>query len=255
MKKWFSDKRMLALYIIVILFLVTGVTYALQQSSFAFNTNSAIIKIDKNVYGTQTSIDTSNLDMKPISDSAVESSPNNVIKVNFGVRGDSSNTTPVTGQYVYDVALTGIKLNCSLLSEDVKWKLVNNNTGKTVSNGSLSPKYDKIVYEKSGVDADGNEVVGGRLVLTDKQIVLPESTATADNYSFYMWISSTNSDQSNLFGKLISGNIEIETYNSLEEAKARDRVTDSSIDSNVCSNETLTDSGVIKNELDRKSVV
>ena len=37
------DKRIMIIYIIVFVFLITGITYALQTTSFAFNTDTAII--------------------------------------------------------------------------------------------------------------------------------------------------------------------------------------------------------------------
>ena len=101
------------------------------------------ISIDEEAYG-DNELDTSNLDMKPIQDSNVTTSSDNVIKIDFGVKGASSNTTPASGKYIYDVALTGLEINCNLLSEYVKWKLIKN--GEEISSGSLSPKYDHIEY-------------------------------------------------------------------------------------------------------------
>ena len=177
------DKRIMIIYIIVFVFLITGITYALQTTSFAFNTDTAIINIDEAAYGTNNTLDTSNLDMKPIQDSSVTTSSDNVIKIDFGVKGASSNTTPVSGKYIYDVALTGLEINCNLLSEYVKWKLIKN--GEEISSGSLSPKYDHIEYVEDGDNP------GGRLVLTDIQQDLKSNSEEADQYTFYMWVSDS----------------------------------------------------------------
>ena len=229
MKKRFNDKRVIFFYIIVIFALILGFTYALGSNSLAFNVDTAIVAVDETAYG-DTTFDTSELDFKPILDSAVETSSDNVIKIDFTVGGASENNND---NIIYDIALVDLDVNCNLLSSYIKWKLVKN--GEEISTGSLDYKFDTIV--------------NGRLVLTTVQQDLADYSTDQtgyDDYTFYMWFSdscqsdlstciSNNqiADQSKLIGQNLSGKIEVELYT--ESKKALERKPSTTMDSTTCS--------------------
>ena len=234
MKKVFNDKRIIFIYVITILVLVTGITYALQSTSLSLGLNTALIGIDEDAYGS-TSFDTTNLDFRPILDSEVETSENKVIKIDFLVGGASTNNND---HIIYDIALNELKVNCSLLSPYIKWKLIKN--GTELSSGSLDYKFDTIV---------GDEENGGRLVLTTIQQDLPAYNANKtgyDNYTFYMWFSDscqssdldtcisngTLADQSALLGQNLSGKVEVELYTESKKELVRNPGT--TTDDSLC---------------------
>ena len=222
------DKRIILIYLLVFLVLIIGFAYALNSNSIAINTNTALIGIDESAYG-NTSFDSADLDFKPILDSDVETSLNNVIKINFAVGGAETNNAD---NIIYDIALNDLDVNCSLLSSYIKWKLLKN--GTEISNGSLDYKFDTIK--------------DGRLVLTNIQQDLPNYNATDksgyDQYTFYMWFSDScqssdlsscigKADQSTLMEKSFSGKIEVELYTGSKKALTRDPST--SLDGISCS--------------------
>ena len=223
-----KDKRIVVIYVVVVLLLVLGLTYALVTSDILFNLTTGTVAIDDTAYG-ETTFDNSNLDMVPILDSEVESKTDNVIKIDFKVGGKSTNNNQ---NIIYDIALKDLNVNCVLLSPYVKWKLVKN--GTSISNGSLDYKFDTIDQY-------------GRLVLTNIQQDLPAYSSSQtgyDSYTFYMWLSDScqNSDigkctsstaQSSLMGKSISGKVEVELYT--EGKKELTRNPSSSASSSMCS--------------------
>lgn len=223
-----KDKRIVVIYVVVVLLLVLGLTYALVTSDILFNLTTGTVAIDDTAYG-ETTFDNSNLDMVPILDSEVESKTDNVIKIDFKVGGKSTNNNQ---NIIYDIALKDLNVNCVLLSPYVKWKLVKN--GTSISNGSLDYKFDTIDQY-------------GRLVLTNIQQDLPAYSSSQtgyDSYTFYMWLSDScqNSDigkctssanQSSLMGKSISGKVEVELYT--EGKKELTRTPSSSASSSMCS--------------------
>ena len=230
-EKIFKDKRILVIYLIVIILIVAGFTYALQISTLSLIGETAVIGVDEDAYG-DTSIDTNDIDLRPILDGEVETNTDNVIKIDFVVGGNSTNTTD---EVIYDIALVDLNLNCELVSEYVKWKLVKND-GEETFTGSLDYKFDTIV--------------DGRLVLTTiQQDLAPYSSSKSgyDSYSFYLWISdSCQGDlkdcyesgnyvkQDYLLNKYISGKIEVELYTGSKKALVRN--PSSELDSSTCSN-------------------
>lgn len=223
-----KDKKIVIVYVFVVLLLIIGITYALVNSDLLFNLTTGTISIDDSAYG-NTTFDNSNLDMVPILDSEVENKENNVIKINFKVGGNSTNNSK---NIIYDIALNGLEVNCSLLSPYMKWKLVKN--GTEIATGSLDYKFD--IIDKNG-----------RLVLTNIQQDLPNYSATQsgyDSYTFYLWLSDScqdsdisncaNSvDQSPLRGKSISGKIEVELYT--EGKKELTRHPSNTVSNSKCS--------------------
>lgn len=224
------DKRIALIYFIVITVLLLGFTYALVNGDITFNVTTAMIGIDESIYG-DTTFDSSNLDLKPILDSTVgtSSSENNVMKIEFKVRGASTNNA--SDNIIYDIALNDLDVNCNLLSPYIKWKLVKNNTDTWT--GSLDYRFDTIQ--------------DGRLVLTSIQQDLPSNTENYDQYVFYMWLSDSCqsssletckdngqlSDQSNLLGKSLSGKIEVELYTGSKKEIIRKPST--SLNESTCS--------------------
>ena len=206
MKKIIEDKRILTFYVIVIAALTLGVTYALRSVTITANVTTALMGVDETAYGS-TSFDSSNIDFEPIFDSEVETSFNNVIKINFMVGGASTNNI---NNIIYDIALVDLEFDESLYSPYIKWKLVKD--GVQLSTGSFDDETYTI-----------NE---GRLVLTTKQLSLPDYNVDKTgyhNYSFYMWFSDScqssdiascidKKDQSYMIGKSFSGRIEVELY-------------------------------------------
>lgn len=232
MKKIMEDKRILFMYIFVFVFLGLGITYALENGTLALNINTALIRVDESAYG-DTTFNMDDLELRPILDSAVETSTDNVIKIEFKVGGASSNTAD---NIIYDIALNDLQVSCELLSPYMKWKLLKN--GTEISNGSLDYKFDTIK--------------DGRLVLTTIQQDLPQYSSSQtgyDDYVFYMWMSdscqtdlstcvSNNQviDQSNLLRKVLMGKIEVELYT--ESKKELVRKPSSTLNTNTCMSET-----------------
>ena len=85
-----KNKKILSIYIVVILALVLGITYAIGTYSIALNVTTAVIELDTAAYG-DTTFSFEEIDFKPILDSEVETNTNNVIKIEFTVGGASTN--------------------------------------------------------------------------------------------------------------------------------------------------------------------
>ena len=170
--KIFKDKRILVIYLLVIILIVAGVTYALNISSLNLAGTTAVIGIDEEAYG-ETSIDTSNIDLRPILDSSVETSLENVIKIDFVVGGNINNTTD---EVIYDIALVDLDMDDELSSPYVKWKLVKN--GKNIS-----------FYDDFSDVSSGDRVV----LTTEQQDLVPynEDKTLYDSYTFYLWLSDS----------------------------------------------------------------
>ena len=231
MKKYFQDKRILMVYIVAILLISLGITYALSTSTISLGLTTGIVKIDESAYG-NTEFDSSNLTLTPIIDSEVEdeSNQNNVMKIEFTVGGASTNNND---NIIYDIAIKDLTANCVLLSPYVKWKLVKNGTDLT--SGSLDYKFDTV---------DEN----GRFLLTTIQQDLPSYSSTKtgyDNYVFYLWLSdscqstdlsscTSKDDQSALLEQSLSGKIEVELYTEGKQTLTRHPST--TLSDSMCTN-------------------
>ena len=231
MKKYFQDKRILMVYIVAILLISLGITYALSTSTISLGLTTGIVKIDESAYG-NTEFDSSNLTLTPIIDSEVEdeSNQNNVMKIEFTVGGASTNNND---KIIYDIAIKDLTANCVLLSPYVKWKLVKNGTDLT--SGSLDYKFDTV---------DEN----GRFLLTTIQQDLPSYSSTKtgyDNYVFYLWLSdscqstdlsscTSKDDQSALLEQSLSGKIEVELYTEGKQTLTRHPST--TLSDSMCTN-------------------
>lgn len=195
--------------IIIMMIGVIGITLAVSyvMNSVNINVDTANLAIDYNGNLTLPSVN-----LVPILDSEVESNTENVMRINFSVKGASTNPNiPI----IYDVILSDLVIDSALKSEYVKWELEKN--GTVISSGSLDPWFDSIR--------------DGKFWLTEIQQDLVRSSGTADSYEFRLWISEActgdittcteDMDQSNMLNKSISGKIEVVLYTKGKEALER----------------------------------
>ena len=195
--------------IIIMMIGVIGITLAVSyvMNSVNINVDTANLAIDYNGNLTLPSVN-----LVPILDSEVESNTENVMRINFSVKGASTNPNiPI----IYDVILSDLVVDSALKSEYVKWELEKN--GTVISSGSLDPWFDSIR--------------DGKFWLTEIQQDLVRSSGTADNFEFRLWISEActgdittcteDMDQSNMLNKSISGKIEVVLYTKGKEALER----------------------------------
>lgn len=199
--------------VVIVLFISS---YAIITDISKKNVWTHILRIDEDAYG-DTSFDSSDIDLKPILDSKIETNLENVIGIHFNVGGSELNDEK---NIVYDIALVDLKVDCDLLSPYLKWKLVKNDD--EIFSGSFDYHFDTI-----------NQ---GRIVLTTIQqdlVDYSENKSDYDHYSFYIWLSDSCQeesisncigefeDQSNLINKHFSGKIEVELYAKNKEALVR----------------------------------
>lgn len=231
MKGIFSDKKILVFYIMVILNIIVGISYASTstsekpEDSFYVNT----IRLDEEVYG-ELLFDSSNLDFKPILDNTIYTNDDNVIEIDFLVGGSSLNDTD---NIIYDISLSDLNIDCNLLSPYLKWILIKND--EIISKGSLDYKFDTIN--------------NGRLVLTNMGQELKKYSkdkSTYDSYKFYMWLSDSCQEedfskcsnaelQNNLLRKKISGKISVDLYVGIK--KELQRNPSEELNKEICINE------------------
>lgn len=116
-------------------------------------------------------------DIEPMDDDLVNiDTKDNVIRLEFSLKGVSTNKED---NLIYDVMLSEMDVDCSLLNKYTKWNLYKN--GKLISNGSLSPEFD-------------GDVLGKNMKLTNIQENLPKYNQEADKYVLIFWISESCDD-------------------------------------------------------------
>ncbi len=203
-----NNTKFIIFEIIVIMLGIIGVTFAVSyvMDSINVNVDTAQLAVD---YTGNLTLPTVNL--TPIEDSSVKTNTENVMRINFTVKGVSSNPdVPI----IYDVILSNLKIDTELKSEYLKWELEKN--GTIISSGSFSPEFDVIK--------------DGKLWLTEIQQDLPTSSGNADSYEFRLWISEScpngticteDMDQSDMLNKTISGKIETVLYTKNKESLIR----------------------------------
>ena len=205
-----NNTKFIIFEIIVIMLGIIGVTFAVSYVMDSINVNVNTAQLAVNYTGSLT-LPTVNL--TPINDSSVSTNTDNVMRVNFTVKGVSSNPNiPI----IYDVILSDLQVDTELKNEYLKWKLEKN--GVVISSGSFSPWFDSMK--------------DGKLWLTEIQQDLPTSSESADSYEFRLWISESctgdittcteDMDQSNMLNKTISGKIETVLYTKGKEALVRE---------------------------------
>ena len=205
-----NNFTVLVIEVIVVVLAIIGITFAINylMDNININANTADLAVDYT--GDLTLPSTS---LFPISDSSVATNTENVMRVNFTVKGASSN--PTNKDIIYDVILSDLSIDCQLKSPYLKWQL--NKNGEKLSEGSFSPTFDTIK--------------DGKLYLTEIQQDLPSNSSTADSYEFIMWLSESCSDinnctqeqdQSNMLNKTISGKIETILYTDSKKELVRE---------------------------------
>ena len=203
MNQSFKNRNILVLVfeILVISLGVGGITFATSRLLNS-RTTTIIMAGEYNVeYVGEEEIKASELE--PISDSLIGINSNDkVIRVEFSLRGVKENDDP---DLIYDVMLSDMNIDCSLLNEYTKWNLYKN--GNLISSGSLDPKFD------------GN-VLGEYMRLTNTQEDLPEYNEEYDKYVLIFWISESCDnletcklvDQSNIINSSIDMKVFIAVY-------------------------------------------
>lgn len=190
----FIDKRIVATYIIVIIVLLLGVTYALIRTSVAIRATTTSLTV-----AYQSKFDNSNINFVPILDENVEEDGNNVIKIDFEVGGTEENPKDI--ELIYDVTLVDLNIDEALRNQYLKWKLIKN--GEELARGDF--ENIKEITE---------------LTLTGIQEDLPLPTESKDKCTFYLWLSDSCQyndlskckgflDQKDMLKKKVSGNLEV----------------------------------------------
>jgi len=119
-------------------------------------------------------------DLEPMSDSLVNyDTKDNVVRLEFSLRGVDTNEDPEN--LIYDIMISDINIDCSLLNEYTKWNLYKE--GELLYSGNFSPSFD------------GN-VLTDNFRLTETQQKLPLSNEDYDNYVLIIWISESCEDLS-----------------------------------------------------------
>ena len=172
----FKKRNMLVLFFEVLLIVVAigSLTFATTR---LFNGSSTHIEFGEYSvdYIGETSIVAS--DLEPISDSLVNyDTREGVVRLEFSLRGVKTNEKD---DLIYDIMVSDMNIDCSLLNEYTKWKLYKN--GELLSNGNFSSKFD------------GN-VLSDNFRLTETQEDLPLYNEDYDNYVLIIWISESCDD-------------------------------------------------------------
>ncbi len=195
---------------IIVILGIIGVTLALT-SGFSSNVVIDTANLGVEYTGNLTLPSTS---LYPIEDSEIDTNTENVLTINFTVKGVQSNPTDIP--IIYDIVLSDLDVPEELKSEYLKWQLKKN--GTIISTGSFSKNFDTIK--------------DGRLTLTEIQQDLPSYNSTADSYEFKLWISEScpgndmsqcgpEQDQSDMLNKTLSGKIEAILYTKSKQALVR----------------------------------
>lgn len=161
--------------ILLIVVAIGGLTFA--TSSLMSGTSTIVTFGEYNVdYLGETLVTADNLE--PISDSLVNyDTKDNVVRLEFSLRGVDTNDDEEN--LIYDVMLSEMNIDCSLLNEYTKWNLYKN--GELLYNGNFSPLFD------------GN-ILTNDYRLTETQQDLPLSNEAYDNYVLTIWISESCED-------------------------------------------------------------
>ena len=219
-----NNTKFIIFEIIVIMLGIIGVTFAVSyvMDSINVNVDTAQLAVD---YTGSLTLPTANL--MPITDDSVDTNNENVMRINFTVKGASSNPDITI---IYDVILSDLQIDSELKSEYLKWELEKN--GVVISSGSFSPWFDSMK--------------DGKLWLTEIQQDLPNNSSTPDSYEFRIWISEScpgdistcteDMDQSNMLNKSISGKIETVLYTKGKEALMTATSSDHTLKLNTINN-------------------
>ena len=177
MEKTFNNKNILVIVfeVLIIALTIGGITFATQK--LLNNRTSTVIKTaEYNLDYVGSDIVTAS-NLEPISDNLVNyNTTDNVVRVEFKVRGIKENRDD---KLIYDVMLSEMNVDCSLLNKYTKWNLYKN--GKLLTSGSMDPLFD-------------GDVLGTSMRLTTIQESLPKYDDDYDNYVLIFWISESCDD-------------------------------------------------------------
>ena len=212
MRNSFKNKNLLIIVfeVFVIALALGGVTFATQK----LLSSRTLTEITTGEYNLDYVGDTSLVfdELEPISDNLINyDTKENVARVEFSVRGVKENGED---KLIYDVMLTDMNIDCSLLNKYTKWNLYKN--GVLISNGSLDPLFD-------------GDVLGENMHLTNIQEDLPGYDSNYDNYVLIFWISESCDDlstcelvdQSNIVNSKIEMKVFIALYSGTKKQYER----------------------------------
>jgi len=175
----FKNRNLLVLLfeILIIVVAIGGLTFATTR--LIDGRTSTIItfgKYDVDYIGKTEIVVTG---LEPISDSLINyNTYDNVVRLEFSLRGVDTNEEDL----IYDVMLSDLDIDCSLLNKYTKWNLYKN--GELLYNGSFDPEFD------------GN-ILTDDMRLTETQQDLPKAEDEYDNYVLIIWISESCEDLTN----------------------------------------------------------
>ena len=203
MERSFKNRNLFVIVfeVLIIVLALGGITFATQKL-ISGGTLTTIKTSEYNLdYVGDSNVVAS--DLEPISDNLINyNTKENVVRVEFSVRGVKENDDD---KLIYDVMLSDINIDCSLLNKYTKWNLYKN--GRLISNGSMDPQFD-------------GDVLGENMRLTNIQEDLPNYNSDYDKYVLIFWISeSCNNlntcdmvDQSNIVNSNMSMKVFIALY-------------------------------------------
>lgn len=176
----FKTRNTIVLLFEVLLIVIAIGGLTLATANLIGGSRSNIIFGEYNVdYIGKTEIVANNLE--PISDKLINyNTKDGVMRLEFSLRGVDTNENPEN--LIYDVMVSDINIDCSLLNEYTKWNLYKN--GELLYNGNFSPNFD------------GN-VLTDNMRLTETQQDLPLHNEEYDNYVLIIWISEACEDLNN----------------------------------------------------------
>ena len=157
---------------------IIGITFA--TSRLINDRTSTIVKTGEyeiNYLG-ESNVNINNL--TPMNDNLVNiDTRDNVIRLEFSVKGAKSNKSE---DLIYDVMLSDMHIDCTLLNKYTKWSLYKN--GGLIETGSLDPAFD-------------GEVLTDAMHLTTTEQVLPKYNEDYDEYVLLFWLSESCNDIDN----------------------------------------------------------
>ena len=171
-------KRNIVVLIFEILLIAVSVGGLTLATSSLLGVSKTVIKFGKYNVDYIGSTEIIANDLEPISDSLINyNTKDNVIRLEFSLRGVDTNEHPE--DLIYDVMLSDINIDCSLLNKYTKWRLYKEK--ELVYSGNFSPSFD------------GN-ILTDNYKLTETQTKLPLSNDDYDNYVLIIWISEACED-------------------------------------------------------------
>ena len=101
----------------------------------------------------------------------------NVVRLEFSLRGVDTNDDEEN--LIYDVMLSEMNIDCSLLNEYTKWNLYKN--GELLYNGNFAPEFDGNVLTD-------NLIKYGQLIISIRQKYIKVLNETVKNIAFLSFL-------------------------------------------------------------------